>query len=245
MAYTNALPLVRAFEDRRDVTVTLASPSSLGKPLADGGVDVAMVPVADLLYQPGLKIVSDCCIAAHGSVESVLLLLRRAPHRVRTLVLDPSSRSSQLLARICLRELHGVQPEIRESDPLKAWESGEGDAVLVIGDVALALYARSPPHLDLAAEWYRLTRLPFVFAMWAGYEATLADRQDLAALLEDARDAALADVPDLVETAAARSGLPGDVLQVYLTRRIRYRLAAPERAGLQTFLEMARPMARG
>ena len=117
--------------------------------------------------------------------------------------------------------------------------------MLVIGDVALALYARSPPHLDLAAEWYRLSRLPFVFAMWAGYEATLADRQGLAALLEDARDAALADVPDLVETAAARSGLPSDVLQVYLTRRIRYRLAAPERAGLQAFLEMARPMARG
>jgi chorismate dehydratase len=208
----------------------------------NGELDVALLPVADLLRSPELQIVSDCCIAASSRVDSVLLLLRRAPHLVRTLVLDPSSRSSQLLARLCLRERYGVIPELREAEPLQAWRSGESDAVLVIGDVALELLAEDPPRLDLASEWYAITGRPFVFAVWAGRRDVLARMPELPHVLEAARDAGIACTRDLARAGALESQLPEDVVQVYLEERIRYRLAAPEREGLARFLDMARTL---
>lgn len=236
--YVNALPLVRGLDPG---CLHAAPPSALAAGLLEGRLDAALLPVAELLRHPQLEIVGDGCIASRGRVDSVLLLLRRAPHRVGRLALDPHSRTSQLLARLVLERRYGAALEAREHDPVRAWEEGRDGAVLVIGDAALRMRARGLPHLDLGAEWYGMTGLPFVFAAWtarAGADAT----GGLARLLDGARFRGLRELPAAAREGAAGSGLPRDLVRTYLERRIRFRLGPEERAGLRRFLHMARSL---
>jgi len=241
--YINALPLLAGLEARGDVRISTSRPSALPDQVVNGVVDVALVPVAALLSHEVLEPISDACIGAGGRVDSVLLLLRRSPGRIRRLVLDPASRSSQLLARIWLAERHGVRPEtVLEGDPRSAWEEGAGDAVLVIGDEALRMRAEGLPHVDLAREWRELTGLPFVFAVWArhrGRDHSLG-WTEVARILEGAREEGLGRLAELARTAAAQHDFPEDTLRIYLERRLRYRLGPAEERGLAAFLDRSR-----
>lgn len=237
--YVNALPLLHGLEDDLGVRVSPLAPARVASALAAGSLDAGLVPVVELLRQPGLVPVSDACIAALGPVDSVLLLLRREPAGIREVVLDPDSRTSQVLARIVLRELHGAVPAFREADPLDAWRRGDGDAVLVIGDPALRLFAQGVDALDLSAEWRRLAGLPFVFAVWAGRGGAAGGVPALEERLSRARDEGVASPEPLRRAAARLPDLPEELLRRYLTERIRYRLGAQERDGLAGFLELA------
>lgn len=240
VSYLNAMPLVHGLDDGDGVVVTGAPPSGVAEELRTGRIDVGLVPVVELLRQPDLTVVSDACVGAHGPVDSVVLRLRTAPEAVRTLALDPASRTSQILAQIILRDLHGAAVRAEEADTVRAWAERTHDAVLVIGDPALKLVTEGAPCLDLAQAWLELTDLPFVFAVWAGRRDVVARRPDLAAVLEQARDRGVAATAAIARTHAAAAEIPEEVVRVYLDQRIRYRLAALDRAGLDRFLALAR-----
>ncbi len=242
VSYLNAAPLAEGLEPDPEVDLVLAPPSAVAAGLAAGTLDVGLVPAIELLRQPGLTPVGDACIASLGAVQSVLVLLRRAPSRIRHLSLDPHSRTSQVLARLCLRDLHGVEPEATEREGPNPWTGGE-DAALIIGDPALRCHHAGEPGLDLGREWHRLTGLPFVFAVWAGQEDRLRRWPDLGAKLTRARDAGVARLGAIAHAWASPLGLPPEMLQVYLERRIRYRLGSAEEEGLRRFLALARPLA--
>ena len=82
----------------------------------------------------------------------------------------------------------------------------------------------------------------FVFAVWAGRAGRVARHPDLAGVLERARDRGVAASAAIAAEHAPAAGVPEDVARVYLDERIRYRLAAPDRAGLERFLDLARSM---
>jgi predicted solute-binding protein len=238
--YVNAWPLVAGFEGRKDVRLIAESPARLRALLASGEADVCLLPVAELLRDPELEIVSAGCIASLGPVDSVLLLLRRAPARIRSLTLDPHSRTSQVLARLLLARCWNAHPHCVEEDPREAWELGGTDAVLAIGDAALALRFEGHPFLDLGSAWTAHTGLPFVYAVWAARRATLAARPEMPEQLAGGRVDAPLELDLLVARAARKTGLSEAAVGVYLRKRIRYRLAASERRGLDRFLSLAR-----
>jgi predicted solute-binding protein len=62
---------------------------------------------------------------------------------------------------------------------------------------------------------------------------------DLPEILKTCRDRGEKEIARIAAEAA--SDLPQSAIRVYLERRIRYRLGASEAAGLQAFLERARP----
>ena len=183
------------------------------RPLARGEVDAGLVPR------------SSCCAsgisspsAAAGSrrsvpVDSVLLMLRRAPHAVRTLALDPASRTSQVLATLVLEQVFGARPACFEADSGRAWAEGRADAVLVIGDARSGCAPRGAPALDLADEWTRWTGLPFVFAVWAARPGSHATRARLESRSRPragaGRDHRRAGAAGRDAWAARRGGLPG------------------------------------
>ena len=171
VTYLNAKPLYyRLCDIAPDVVLTMEFPSVLAEQLAAGELDVALIPSVEYLRAAGrgYEIIPGIAIAARGPVRSVKLFSRVAWDRVERLALDAGSRTSQVLARVWLDEVHGVRPPVVEELPLgvSALES-TADAVLVIGDRAMRV-----PHepfvevVDLAEEWHRLTALPFVFAFW-------------------------------------------------------------------------------
>jgi len=158
--YLNALPLTSAL----DCQLTRLEPRALAQSLRDGALDVALVPVMEVLDAPAgtYRVASGVAIGAEREVYSVYLRHTVPVGEIRSVALDAASKTSAELARIVLERFHKLQPEYRAP--------GEpADAVLMIGDPAIA-YRRAHPeekYLDLGAAWRDATGMGFVFAVWA------------------------------------------------------------------------------
>jgi chorismate dehydratase len=94
---------------------------------------------------------------------------------------------------------------------------------------------RQPFHsvVDLAEEWYMMTGLPFVFALWVVRRGV--ELGDLPEALARSRSAGLAHAADLAAIHGPRLGLDLATCYDYLTRTLSYDLGEPEIAGLQCF----------
>ena len=218
--YLNARPLVDGLEP-----LTLETPAELANAFEAGRVEVALLPVAagEALEAPRI---GDLGIAANGRVDSVLLFLRKLPEEVRTVCLDPDSRTSNVLAVLLLRS-YGLDPEVVD-DP------SEADAELVIGDRALMRNRESPDDvLDLGAAWKQRTGLPFVFAAWYGDESAARE-------LRAAYKRGSGRLAEYAAEGERSLGIPADLLEQYLRDRIRFKLGRAEHKGLQLFLDEAR-----
>jgi chorismate dehydratase len=216
-------------------------PSRLAEQLADGDLDVALIPSVEYFRSAGrgYEIMPGFAIAAHGPVRSVKLFSRVPWDRVRRLALDAGSRTSQVLARIWLDARHGVRPEQIEELPLgvSALES-TADAVLMIGDRAMRVPGEPfDAVVDLGEAWHTLTGLPFVFALWVAREGV--ELGDLPTALEQSRAAGLASAESLAAVHGPRLGLDFATCYDYLTRILSYDLGEPEIAGLTRFAAMA------
>ncbi len=239
VSYVNALPLLDGLADAPGVSLHLEPPARVAVGLLEGRYDAGLVPAAALLHNQELVAVGTACIASAGAVDSVLLLLSTAPQRVRRLSLDPESRSSQILARWVLQERHGARPVPTERRVGEEALSCGDDAALVIGDKALLALDQGTPCLDLGAEWFAATGLPFVYAVWA-VRRTNPELAQIAARLDAAAARGAANIAGHALEAARRLALNPARCLVYLTRRIRYRFGDDEAAGLAHFLAEAR-----
>ncbi len=230
-----ARPLTAGLDRRPGVELHSAPPALLARGLRRGELDIALASSILALPPEGLPLWTEGpLVASRGPVRSVLLFLRpglEEPSRVRSLAVDPDSRTGAALARILLREL-GARPRAypAEEDPWRA------DAVLRIGDPALREAARRRDWriLDLGETWHRLTRLPFVYAGWIGRRDF--PLEEAAPLLEEAARAGLPQREHLAAEHAAALGLDPVFLRTYLTEDLHYRLDPAEaRAALEAF----------
>jgi chorismate dehydratase len=239
VSYLNTRPLVYGFERHApQAELVLDHPSRLADDLARGALDVALIPSIELFQDPTYTIVSDACIACRGPVLSVKLLSHKPIDEVRSLALDEGSRTSAALARILLRERHGLAPHCRPL-PLDASPAEvDADAVLLIGDRAI----HSPPGRyavvwDLGDEWFRWTGLPMVFAMWVARAGV--DLQGLEAALGEARDDGVAHLDEIAQREAAAQGLTQPQCLGYLRDNLHFFFGPREQRGLGRFAELA------
>jgi len=237
--YLNTKPLVHGLAGP-GVDLRYDLPSRLADRLADGLLDVALIPSVELFGRADYRIVSDACIGCRGPVMSVKLLFRTAPRRVATLAVDEGSRTSGVLARILLAERHGVRPRI-ESLPIgSGCRETRADAVLLIGDRALGDATSGGSFQvvwDLGDEWCRWTGLPFVFAVWAARRDVAV--AGLAARLEAARDAGRANLAAIAAAEASPHGLTTSQCLAYLRDNLHYQLGQRELEALDTFRDHA------
>lgn len=242
VSYLNARPLYyRLDQHAPSADLVLDYPSRLADQLAEGALDVALVPSVEYLRGAprGYRIVPGLAIAARGPVRSVKLFSRVPCSEIRRLALDDGSRTSQALCRVWLDERHGVRPERIEPLPMGVpAEESTADAVLLIGDRAMRDPAGSfVETIDLAWAWRELTGLPFVFAVWAVRPGI--DLGDLPAALDACRRDGLAHADAIAREHGDRLGLGHDECLDYLTNVLSYDLGGPEMAGLRQFARRA------
>jgi chorismate dehydratase len=140
----------------------------------------------------------------------------------------PESATSVVLTKVLLPHAEHV--------PL----GEEADAKLLIGDAALKSAFEDPtPHYDLGRLWLERTGLPMVFAVWAVREPAPDGIVALEAALVASVRTARANPEQLAYEASERYGYPPGFLARYF-EKLRYSFGPRERAGLYTFLEMAR-----
>lgn len=239
VTYLNSRPLVACLPVvAPDAQVVVDLPSRLADGLAAGDLDVALIPSIEYFRNPGAAIVSDACIACHGPVQSVKLYGRVPVKHIRSLALDEGSRTSVALTRILLKERYGLEPKLERLPIGASAADSDADAVMLIGDRGML-----PPEgsfafvWDLGEQWVQWTNFPFVFAMWVARPGADLDR--LARLLAAARDAGLRRLEELAREAAPSLGLSAEFCLEYLRDRLRYRLGAAERCGLELFANYA------
>src|SRR5262249_48929141 len=143
-------------------------PSRLADQLAEGELDIALIPSIEYFRAGSYSIVPGIAIASRGPVLSVTLFSRVPWLEIRSVALDEGSRTSAALAQILLRKRYGLGPTLMPL-PLEATaEEVNADAVLLIGDRAMRACLPGFPHaFDLGQEWFEWTGMPFVFAVWA------------------------------------------------------------------------------
>jgi chorismate dehydratase len=227
IAYANMAPVF--FRLDAEVEELVAVPTELNRLILAGELDVA--PISSIEYArhaDTLRLLPRLCVSSEGAVESIQLISKTPPERVRTIAVTPESATSVVLTKVLFPDAEHV--------PL----GEEAEAKLLIGDAALRSAFEDPtPHYDLGRLWLERTGLPMVFAVWAAPEPVHPNVTELEDALVASVRAARAEPEQLAFESSERYGYPAGFLARYF-EKLRYRFGPRERAGLYTFLELAR-----
>jgi chorismate dehydratase len=216
------------------------SPATVARRLAEGSLDIGLIPSVEVQRIGGLTVLPDVCVSATREVRSVLLVSTRPLDRVRRIAIDANSRTSAALTHILARERWGIDPEYTERHPEIERMRAEADAALVIGDPALKVDRERYQVVDLAAEWQALTGLPFVFAVWAVRDGVAGEVPDLAYYFKESLRFGLTHLEAIVREAAAALDLSTESVRTYLTENLGFFLREAEWSGLEEFWRRAR-----
>src|SRR2546430_4164397 len=160
--YLNAVPLTRGLEEQ----IIFVTPSKLAEMLQRDELEAALLSVTEVLFNDRYDILDGIAVASLCEVKSVLLAHRRPIEEAKEIFRDTASLTSVNLLRVLLAE-RGLRPVFK---PLANYDFAKlPDYALLIGDPAID-FLRSPRQheiWDLGAAWYDLTKLPFVYAVWA------------------------------------------------------------------------------
>jgi chorismate dehydratase len=215
--------------------VILAPPSELSKMLDRAEIDAALISITTVLLSGTYDVLDGVAIASLGEVKSVLLGHRRPLNEAKELYCDTASLTSVQLVRVLLAE-RGIHPEFK---PLLGYGSPNEmpDYVLLIGDPALDFLFAATNHeiWDLGAAWFELTRLPFVYAVWALSRGK--DNLELRRALREAKDFGLETLEYIVRE---RTEYTYDFRKDYLAWHIHYHLGTDEKRGIVKFVELLR-----
>jgi len=232
--FINALPLTYGLDQNPEVQLLHDTPTACCRRLIQDEVDVALIPAFATQQYPELRAMKGLGIAAINKTESVYLFARKALDRIESVVTDPASLTSVNLLRIILKNKYGVTPHIEPNKNANIHDALRNhDAVLVIGDEAILTEKTDYDHYDLATEWYSLTRLPFVFALWAS-KRTLKDQEKQ--WLLNAYRQATENWEDIYRKSAQLLGARSDFVKRYYNENLHYQLARSDYEGLLKFL---------
>jgi chorismate dehydratase len=264
--YLNTAPLVRGFSHgplRGKYELSFTVPSQCAEALRAGDVDVAILPAIEYQRIPNLVVLPDLSISSKKSVRSLLLVSRKPLHEVRSIALDRSSRSTQVLVRILCAKRWGISPEFSEAEPDLPAMLQQADAALLIGDPALRLALDCEPQArrdasgellcpaeiaglssstalfvyDIVEKWRALTGLPAVLAVWAARRDVVTPE-----VVQDFQQSLAFGLQQLDEIGAEASrelGLPAEKLRRYLAENIDYTLDAENQRGLGRYFDLA------
>ncbi|MBI3794692.1 MAG: menaquinone biosynthesis protein [Nitrospinae bacterium] len=211
--------------------ITLDSPAKLADMLKAKKLDLAFIPVAEYAEIPGLRIVPGFSISAMGDVKTVLLHSAKKIADVKTIRADARSRTSVSLLKLLLRAFY-------KSDAVFVGpETKEADAELIIGDEAFSVPQNGRIILDLAGEWLKFTKKPFVFAALCVAEGVDAD--EAISALEKSKMMGVRMTDDICRTWKMPDGASSADCEDYLLNRIRYDLAPDDIEGLRLFFQLA------
>ena len=164
VSYTNTKPFIyglqhTGFLDKIDLS--LDAPTDCAQKLIDDVVDIGLIPVAAILSLPKWEIIADYCIGAVGAVNSVFIFSNCPIGEVKTLQLDPQSRSSNNLAKVLIKNYWKADDlmVINDADDY-AKSADKNTAFVQIGDRTFGKKEQYKYVYDLAEEWQKFTGLP-------------------------------------------------------------------------------------
>jgi len=235
VSYTNTKPFIHGLQHTgiiEKIDLSLDTPSDCAQKLIDDVVDIGLIPVAATLSMKHWEIVSDYCIGAVGAVNSVFIFSNCDIKDIKTLQLDPQSRSSNNLARVLLKNYWKADHlMIAENDPDYAQSSDQHTAFVQIGDRTFGKKQQYLFVYDLAEEWQKFTGLPFVFAAW------IANKPIPHEFMDEFNQSLKYGLDHRVELLKELPARPDFDFEDYLMHKLDFELTEDKKKALYLFLE--------
>jgi predicted solute-binding protein len=228
--YLNAAPLTHGLEGE----ITFTTPAKLAELLRRDDLDAALVSITEVLLNDRYDILDGVAIGSLGEVFSVILAHKKPLEEAQEIFCDPASLTSVNLLKVLLAE-RGLKPEFK---PLENYAAAkEKDFVLLIGDTAIE-FQRSPHEheiFDLGYAWTEMTKLPFVYAVWA-----LRRGIENAELRRELRQTKRFGMERLDHIIEIREEFDEDFRRDYFEWHIQYHLGEDEKRAIAKFCELLR-----
>ncbi len=237
----NALPLIYGLQKgvvKHDFKLELADGKTCVRRLVQGEAELALIPSVEYAKGKGAwKIIPQVCIAHKGEAGDMALFFNKDLHTLRRIAVDARYPAAIALLHIILREKYELEAELIEMTPDLPYMLRQADAALLSGDLALHAQADFPAHLDLGEEWFDLTGLPFVSAIWAGHEIGL--REDEAHMVQQSAEFGRQNIAKISKEFAVSRNRDFEFYKRHLQNRTYYEFGSAEREALIEFFHYA------
>ncbi len=183
-------------------------------------------PLAYAKRQPEIVLFPGRAVVHRAGAGWIRLVFKQNLYDISTVAYHREREWERLLAEIILRESYGFTPHYIPTESGIDAALERTDAVLVAGEKALQSLETHRSALDLVEDWIGFTDLPFVEAVWAGWEHRVnTDLVDLVTGLE----------PD---TQALNDLLKEKGLPVEATDALSYRFDDEAKDGVEAVFRM-------
>lgn len=230
--FLNVKPLIYKLEIDKSAELIYEYPAKLSNLLKEGKIDVGIIPTIDYFRGVGKFVIPDISLSSYEKVESVKLFYKDKISDIKTVAVDKNSSTSVVLLRIILNEVYSILPEFKEIEP-DVLEKNE--VTLLIGDRALMTSGKS---IDLGEEWYKFTKLPFVYAFWVIRDG-ISDHRRIIRALTESKGFGMKNLDEIITNESKRLSLKKEVVSNYLKQVMRYDLKRAELKGILRFVNYA------
>lgn len=188
--------------------------------------DIVISPISATFYgmnHRDLLVLPDFSISCHGNVMSVILMSKYPLEELdeKIIVLTEESATAASLIKMIFSK-QNVNPNL-ETRSIKSIDDIKDnvDGALIIGDAALTQPWESifKYRIDLGDLWYKLTELPFVFAVWV-VRRSFAENEpqivkNVIKLLNKSRGNGYDNIGKIIESGAKKLDLKQSFIKEY------------------------------
>lgn len=227
VAYTNTKAFIYGIENSavaEKIDLSLDIPADCAAKVIDGSVDMGLMPVAGIPFVSNAHIISDYCIGSVGAVNSVFIFSNVPAAEIKTLKLDPQSRTSNNLAQVLLKFYFKTEFTVTTD------QDAETDAIVLIGDRTFGKKDDYNFAYDMGEEWMNFTGLPFVYAAW------VANREIPEAFVTEFNAALKMGLANRAAVLQTLPQHPQFDLEDYLMNKLDFELTDKKREALALFL---------
>lgn len=212
-------------EVKNQIDLSLDIPSDCATKLIEGKVDIGLIPVAAIPLVPNANIIGSYCIGSVGAVNSVFIFSNVSVDEIKTVKLDPQSRTSNNLAKVLLKFHFKVDVEFTTN------QDETTDAIVLIGDRTFGKKEDYKFAYDMGEEWMKFTGLPFVYAAWVANKEIPQD------FIEDFDAALKTGLAHKKQVLLGLPKIPNFDLEDYFFNKLDFDLTDQKRKALNLFLD--------
>lgn len=238
ISYLNTMPFVYGLQNSavaNHIELTFNYPAECAAMLKEGKTDIGIVPVAIVPDLPEYHIIGDYCIGATDKVRSVAVYSNAPLHELKTIYLDFESRTSVLLCQVLAKNFWFISPVFVNLNNLDEVDANrEKTGYVLIGDKTFSFDGKFPYKYDLAEEWIKFRKLPFVFAVWAANKKL---EPEFVSMFNEGLAKGINSIPHVVEHEV--KNFDKQLALDYLQNNLSYSFDSEKKKGLVDFWNLA------